>query len=1156
MRPPSHPSSRDGAFALILTLLILSVLAVVAVSFLASMSAERATASAFANKARAEQAARSGADSAMATLRLAFNSYPDSATVWDTQMSKNSDGSFNQGTSLYLRAVGGTSPDFSVDNRPPTPDRLTVTRKIFVLPLVSGVTDGKAKLLAEKADAIPVLDLSGTDATQQKFVDLNRVRFAHDTQGWIGSPPSTVTVNAPQPVRVPWVEMKDANDRLTARYAFWVEDESFKANVNYAALGVPTTPPDRRQRRDNIQNFVLGPGDVDLFGPLNLLADARASDDAQSIFDTRKVLPGALFPAPHSLSQSPDANASPSPASGRPTKTLYDTKPNLIDQLRFLTTTMSGGLNLSRHGSQRLNLNAVVDQSKLPTDTAAIQGQIDKIYKTTQFHAPDFGQRFYRNAPSNGIITDPAVLNAKTVSSTTPDHAKIYYYKVAANIRDYIDADSFPTCILDHGMVRPASPPDIPFGDNGDNPVWAIGKDAAPFMQEAAARYNGTVSGSSFTLNINYYIEFWNMSGKEVRGSDLGPHPFIRVSNPTRWEVNNSAKIPANTTAPNTPEIPSFSSGADLISDDADGVSPSDTRPNKTSRDYKIDLANIIFPAGQATVITTDASYTNIIKDAEALKHFVVCPFLTPGKSVYKGHFPPGRSAVGKDVLNMVFDTITPGYGSATNSSDFETDITIGSDYGYIDCLQGALPLSWGGRISIPYTGTSINYPYAFGGVMRGNWTNAKTTPTGGKLTDAMQSSALGDPRTNNEQLVYSLNPPSNTVDRSRFIPYDVADGSNTLTPTVNNPADGIIPTLGLPNYRSVRPNRPENPWADFPVYYADPNNPTAAELMLSAAKAPAVIANAPLTSIGQLGDVFDPARMIENGNTGGSRGGGRSFKIGQHDDRWDGDQTSASREWASWRLNDIFSITNSITLPGLININGVARDNGAALRAALLGFKYQAVPLGDRMLADSPDPNVASRLAIDRLVAELTARLYPSGDTPATGINQTGTGPLWERGELSELPGFGRSPDQYKPDRTKAPATYPTSDLNGSIDMSSQVFDRGREELFRRLAEMVTTRGNIFTVYALGQAISQSNPNDAKTRRTAGTQQLKLTFRLVPKNKPDPVTGLSQDFHPGTDDSGKFVDFNPNNLTDLSARFAPPDHYEVEILSSSRDNL
>ena len=426
-----------------------------------------------------------------------------------------------------------------------------------------------------------------------------------------------------------------------------------------------------------------------------------------------------------------------------------------------------------------------------------------------------------------------------------------------------------------------------------------------------------------------------------------------------------------------------------------------------------------------------------------------------------------------------------------------------------------------------------------------------------------MAASSTGDPRTNNEQLEYN----SSTVaaEYTRFKNWDVASKSTTPFPPLSHPyteKKGVIPTLGLPNYLSARPNRLANPWMDYaPMFSTDPKNPpTAGDLQMSASKALAVVPDAPFSSIAQLGDVYDPARII-NGTAAtsvtSSHGGGRTFKIGQHDDRWDGDETKESRTWTSWRLLDFFCIADhadqprlidqfGIEQPGLININGVARDGGAALRTALTGFIYQPVPYGDAAFSAGTAPNV------DNLIAQMITRVTtpitdPTSQAVNVGKNQTGAGPFWERGEMSELPLFGRSTSSSIPAADTA-----TTDLTG-IDMSSKVFDRGREELFRRIAEMITTRGDTFTVYAVGQSVFQKSPNSTKTYSAA--QRLKVTFRLIPMG-PSSATGISQPFHPGTDATGKTIDFDASAGSDLDQRlkdrFDKPDHYDIQVLASS----
>ncbi|MBE7157541.1 MAG: hypothetical protein INR62_03745, partial [Rhodospirillales bacterium] len=451
----NHPAG-NRAFALVLVLVIVSVLALVTVGFLASMGQERATANAFANKARAEQSAQAGVDTAMGILKDYFKAFPDSATVWEAQ-STNSGGN-NDGTTLYLRAVAdasgnlpdanpnSTNPDashadFNGGNGPNNVDATTGVdnRKIFVLPLTSGV---QPTLLA--SHTLPA-------SNPNDYVNLNTRRYIGDTQGWLGTPPASVYTGAsPKPVWVPWVNVKQ-QDGVTAgatapvvgRYAFWVEDESFRTNLSYADGGTAANDV----RRDNAVNVSLDPTDVSLLGLFSFLGESNPTTARTKLLTTRNYYPGKVFPENGALAH----------ADGLSTTTS--------DGLRFLTTPYSSALNLTRHGTQRLNLNALIPPTTLPTNTSAIQKQIDVIVKTLQFHLPNFGQRFYRVAPGSvattaggsslasailsGSVTDPKVLNQMAVThnanSASPydNYAKIYYYKEAANIRDYIDNDCF-----------------------------------------------------------------------------------------------------------------------------------------------------------------------------------------------------------------------------------------------------------------------------------------------------------------------------------------------------------------------------------------------------------------------------------------------------------------------------------------------------------------------------------------------------------------------------------------------------------------------------------------------------------------------------------------------------------------------------------------
>lgn len=1119
MRLLTHPPRRKGAFALILTLLILSVLAIVAVSFLASMSSERATANAFANKARAEQAARSGTDSAMAILKDTFQRYPDSATVWDTTQATNS-----EGTTLFLRAKAnssGNAPDPAAaasDNRPPATNGAADPRLTFVLPLVSGATP---KLWSNKAAAVPALNVGVSDPILRNYAELNQARFANDTQGSIGSPPGTTL----KPARAPWVETTDAKGRVTSRYAYWVEDESFRTNVNYASQGDRPTNP--HARRDNSANLAAGPTYNDLVAPLLALNNTSldAVSAAQGIFDTRASFPLNLFPEFLGY------------AHGSRQSTVFTDGQTVADHLRYLVTTSSGGLNISRHGSQRLNLNNtnVVNPNTSPTDIGTMQAEADRLVQTIRFHAPNFGERFYRTSTATGSTT----LNAFQVNNGTTNgvlRRDIYLFKVAANLRDYLDVDSQPTMINLDGTIYAPTPrrPQLAFGQDGPNPIAAMGKEAVPYLQEAATLFSGSVkpaAGGSYrySLNVDYYVEFWNMTNRVLVAGNppnpaipndtkvyLGSDAFVRFAAQPGWLADDSV-------AGNAQQEPRF---PELTSDDSNPTPPTQEPINSASlgvanaRDFDVSLANglrgaagtsgpVTFDPGVATVITTDPDWVANGYVANKANCFycsiLVGPGGSNGKRFYNGPMPTFvEDGITKQssVIKLYFRT--------TPSLDIKTEVVLGNSNGYLDCFQGALPVFNSGgnrRITFSKAGNIPAY-FAVGNLM-GN----VTTPTEPSIKNTISTpSQLGDPRTNNEPLVFTLydtlsgDPPDS--DQCSYFRIDRINANNASKITLGDPNSGLSPAAG-------------NPWPDYWDFPSGKVNP-------NVTSSPMVVANGALTSIGQLGDIFDPARVQGVKDIEHSRGGGRTLQIGQHDDRYDGTATSNgisnSTGWASWRLADFFGTSDSVFLPGLININGLARDNGAALRAALRGFNFQPLTAddptihGDAKLAAKPLDSTGLQNFIDSII---NSRLK--------NTDATKPGPFFERGEISETPLLN-------------PAS--ASVLVTGVSFS-QIFDRGREELVRRLTEMITTRGDVFTVYSVGQSISQTNAADPKTKRITGTSQFKTTFQLVPRN----LDG--SDFNPGAQQ----LTFAHGNAaatrTAVANRFAMPDHYEVVLLSS-----
>ena len=327
-----------------------------------------------------------------------------------------------------------------------------------------------------------------------------------------------------------------------------------------------------------------------------------------------------------------------------------------------------------------------------------------------------------------------------------------------------------------------------------------------------------------------------------------------------------------------------------------------------------------------------------------------------------------------------------------TSSSDYETEIALGNDLGILESAWGAGAISSAISVNIDITNPPENRlddtKYHFRGAsLRGN--SGATAP----------NATTGDPRTNAEQLRFDLNGASASNDKTRYF----SSGLN------NNNIPGTCPscsTFGAPNSYFVIP-------ANWPDYSSSTQSATAA---------PAVIANANLTSIGQLGDIFDPVRT--RGDATGvdsdgvslniklSRSGGRTLKIGQADRNdpatnpnglWDGNSNTASREWTAWRLLDVFSTSDSVQLDGRININGINRDlvidnggnvlqqGGAALKAALYGYQFQSTPDSDPNLSGPPpkefdaDPNDPND-KINELIKQIQARV--KNDTSATAVH------------------------------------------------------------------------------------------------------------------------------------------------------------------------
>jgi len=1017
-RPVGNPAPNTKhsprAFALVTVLVILTLLSVIVTAFLSSIAGERATAHAFCNSTRAELAAGSAMSDGATLLKTFFQAYPDSATTWEPVLCSGS--AVTAGTVLYFRNhANGAAFD-------PASDPLCLR------PLMSGgtvaVSTGRQSTLTL---AYPSLPFSHPDNS----VDLNYPRFAGDTIGWIGS-----SGTGRLSVCVPWVyqtETTGTGRRPIARYAYWIEDESFKVNANCAG-----------KEARGAQTAGNAPSQIPLQGLFAAsVPDAPSDVEAAGIVDVRNQFPGGRFGDFRSLNQ-------------------VSTTPNFAETAKFEGTAFSSALNLSRSGACRLNLNAVIQDS---TDANTIRRQLDWLIAAIHLQLPNFGQRFYRLNPKNlNDLQVPATRSFPSANCT-----ETYLQKTAANIRDYIDTDSQPTIVNnDSGMtIRVGNPTvgiePIQSGTQGDNSALAIGKENVPYLDEYAIRVTlnefspafmtGTSnSGATYDFDIDYYFEFWNMTATDIHASDLGPNPFLRVYNQAAWDTGGGGtSIPVGR-AFNVP-IPS---GA-------------------------------VFPAGSATVITTDpnpnrkllgSNLGNVIVAAvanDADRHYT-------GKT-YKfstddtGH--PNRFGYRVNIIGR-----SPGgaTGVTLGATDYETRMLLGNDNGILESLN-ALPIArTGGNAS--KEGISIQND-------AGDTLGSEDYfVRGGSLRSGPAPSEYADPRTNNEQLYLRAYIKNGDSDQTRYF--------NTGLDDAIVPAQSSLGALNFKADAGYSGSVDATKWPDCSSETPTPTTNCA----------PMVIANAPMKSIGELGHIFDPVRGLgsySGANIAWSRGGGRTLTVGQPDPLWDKNSASPSREWAAWRLADLYCTTDDLFLDGRINLNGILRDDGAALKAVLYGYNFSTG-------ADA-DPAIASQWlssqAADEIVSELKARLGNSGTFANTA------GPLAERGELSELPIFASG------------ATLTGTD-------AATLYDRGREEVFRRMVELTTTRGCVFSIYMIGQALQQT-PSGQRT--VTGTCRRRAIVQLTPVWTP-----------PLAADSA-LQDSDASDPDVTAARFRPPDAYQVKVL-------
>jgi hypothetical protein len=687
---------------------------------------------------------------------------------------------------------------------------------------------------------------------------------------------------------------------------------------------------------------------------------------------------------------------------------------NVADELRFYATTFSLSDELAGTGKRRVNLNALVTND----DTAEVKAaDIDDIgWVITGKHLIRDAHPGLDNAQHSGLFLDQPEnpegplpgFGKRFYLGTSAAHEPIYIKKIAANIRDYFDTDQQPTVIDANGIVMGNAKPEAGWGIS-DTPPQAMGKEAIPYLQEHA--WMG-------------YIEAWQQTGNVVTAT-LQFHHYFELFNPSTKDYTAPAGAFLKVY-----DLPTWEAG---------------TFPDVAPAEFELDLSGVTVPAGQVVVITTNDGADP--------------PGLLPGGVTKIVRAPNPADAT--RMVGVQSDGTTSGstrgfrlLARSSSITDYRTQFLFGSSagvYGYLPALAIATTSNakWDFTGSGHNIGSRTRYVYS-------------SSLRGGDMP-----SRSGDPRSLNEQLAHLDYSSGGNNDQTRFFGNlqghsDSGTANFPGTSTFGRAAISFVNTQAWPD--------PAPPLAD------------------SAATAFAVVRDAAATSIGELGHIYDPSRRVStqaNSNILYARGGGRTLKIGQADDLVPATSGSTSAggplevtTWANaaWRLADLFSVEPITTTPvspvsksserGKLNFNGVLRDDGMALRAALRQFAFLPSPEGDLNRSGKP----LSDTEINALVTAVVDHVNLNGF-------------FLERGQISQLPFFA------------------SAMAGGSSGTSAS--DRGREEIFRRMVELVTTRSNAFTVYVVGESM-QTDPQG--NVRVSGRSYRATTFQLEPMHAGAPL--------------------------------------------------
>jgi hypothetical protein len=501
-------SRHDFAFALAVTLILMALIIIVIVAYLANTRSDRSTSSIYANRIRAKVVAEGGLTAA---IKLLYNNTRYGNYI--TAMPVPSPAPAKLYTEVY-RPTDSADTTVAIAN-----DYLTLTNAAGEILASRAVTPSGTPQVDPRPSPVMIpsggpFSINDPGFAVSNSYDFNQiVRLGTNAGGRLVNP-------SPTPAFGQWVRVRNANNELTGRYAYFIEDESMKANVNVTG------------------NNLSGGSNLRV-NDLTLPLPSPAPTTQLQEFDPAAILPTSANRAAADSALTGIAAAGNRLAS-RSSLALLDQWNVTFSDHAHLATVVSRDDDTTAKGWQRMDLNALVASA---TDSASKVAVANRI------------ANWIRDA-----WTGPALSSLSNYQMFNDSRLRL---QIAANIVDYIDSDDTPT---DMGDVVP---------DGYAIPVPVLGIEKIPYLAaleiiyEAsgstcpsppiAGTYSATVQMKMQLRFLNLYETALDLAGSvgrvEIKGvpivSKNGNTVFDKST--TNYVINLANLTPVNGTGTSVP---------------------------------------------------------------------------------------------------------------------------------------------------------------------------------------------------------------------------------------------------------------------------------------------------------------------------------------------------------------------------------------------------------------------------------------------------------------------------------------------------------------------------------------------------------------------------------------------------------------------------